>query len=73
VRQLKIWEAEGVAPPVLSVNVSGVQFKSAAELEREVEQSLTRWNINPDDIELELTESVLMEERSTISAPAIPR
>ncbi|HEU4476474.1 MAG TPA: EAL domain-containing protein [Methyloceanibacter sp.] len=60
-RQLKIWEAEGVAPPVLSVNVSGVQFKSAAELEREVEQSLTRWNINPDDIELELTESILME------------
>jgi diguanylate cyclase len=60
-RQLKVWEAEGIAPAVLSVNVSGVQFKSAAELEREVEQSLMRWNVNPDDLELELTESVLME------------
>jgi diguanylate cyclase (GGDEF)-like protein len=60
-RQLKAWQAEGIAPPVLSVNVSGVQFKSAAELEREVEESLTRWGINPANLELELTESVLME------------
>ncbi len=38
-----------------------MQFKSAAELEREIEESLIRWGINPGDIELELTESVLME------------
>ena len=60
-RQLKSWHAEGIAPEVLAVNVSGVQLKNAAELEREVETSLTRWQINPGDIELELTESVLME------------
>jgi diguanylate cyclase (GGDEF)-like protein len=60
-QQLKLWRAEGIAPPVLSVNVSGVQFKSAGELERDVEESLGRWSISPGDIELELTESVLME------------
>ena len=60
-QQLKLWHAEGIAPPVLSVNVSGVQLKNAAELEREVEESLGRWNIDPGDMELELTESVLME------------
>ena len=60
-RQLKLWQGEGVAPQVLAVNVSGVQFKGASELEREVEASLTRWGINPSDLELELTESVLME------------
>jgi diguanylate cyclase len=60
-RQLKLWQAEGIAPQVLSVNVSGVQFKGASELEREIEDSLTRWGINPSDLELELTESVLME------------
>jgi predicted signal transduction protein with EAL and GGDEF domain len=60
-QQLKLWHTEGIAPQVLSVNVSGVQFKSAAELEREVEHSLSRWGINPRDLELELTESVLME------------
>jgi EAL domain-containing protein (putative c-di-GMP-specific phosphodiesterase class I) len=60
-RQLKLWHAEGIAPQTLSVNVSGVQFKGASELEREVEASLTRWGIDPSNLELELTESVLME------------
>ncbi len=78
-QQLKLWHVEGIAPPVLSVNVSGVQLKSAAELEREVEESLSRWNINPADIELELTKSVLMEAtrgtptRYIISAGSAPR
>jgi diguanylate cyclase len=60
-RQLKLWHAEGVAPQTLSVNVSGVQFKGSSELEREVEACLTRWDIDPSNLELELTESVLME------------
>ena len=60
-RQLKLWHTEGIAPQVLSVNVSGVQFKGASELEREVEAALSRWGINPAGLELELTESVLME------------
>ena len=30
-------------------------------MEREVEQSLTHWDVNPANLELELTESVLME------------
>ncbi len=60
-RQLRDWHSEGIAPQVLAVNVSGVQLKSASQLEREVEASLVKWNINPGDIELELTESVLME------------
>jgi diguanylate cyclase (GGDEF)-like protein len=60
-RQLKLWHSEGIAPQVVSVNVSGVQFKSASDLEREVEESLTRWSLNPGNLELELTESVLME------------
>jgi EAL domain-containing protein (putative c-di-GMP-specific phosphodiesterase class I) len=60
-RQLKLWRDEGIAPPVLSVNVSGVQFKGSSDLDREIEASLTRWGVNPSDLELELTESVLME------------
>ncbi|MEX1059399.1 MAG: diguanylate cyclase, partial [Methyloceanibacter sp.] len=39
-RQLKLWHEEGIAPQVLSVNVSGVQFKGASELDREIEASL---------------------------------
>ncbi len=32
-RQLSEWKAEGIAPQVLAVNVSGVQLKTASELE----------------------------------------
>jgi EAL domain-containing protein (putative c-di-GMP-specific phosphodiesterase class I) len=60
-RQLSFWHIAGIAPEVLSVNVSGLQFKSPSELDRDVEGSLTRWGINPSSLELELTESVLME------------
>jgi EAL domain-containing protein (putative c-di-GMP-specific phosphodiesterase class I) len=60
-RQLKAWLSEGIAPEVLVVNVSGIQPKNGIELENEVASSLVRWNINPGDIELEITESVLME------------
>ena len=59
-RQMKAWQAEGVAPHVLAVNVSGVQLKSAG-LEREVEASIAKWGLNPGEVELELTESVLRE------------
>ena len=52
---------EGIAPQVLSVNVSGVQLKGSSELEREVAGSLSRWGLDPSRLELELTESVLME------------
>ena len=58
--QVKAWQIEGIAPKVLAVNISGIQLKSA-EFEREVEASITQWGLNPADIELELTESVLME------------
>ena len=60
-RQLKLWHVEGIAPQVLSVNVSGVQLKGSSELEREVAGSLSRWGLDPSRLELELTESVLME------------
>ncbi|HXG80155.1 MAG TPA: bifunctional diguanylate cyclase/phosphodiesterase, partial [Methyloceanibacter sp.] len=60
-RQLNQWHAEGIAPQVLSVNVSGVQFRGASELENEIESTLTRWEVPPGNLELELTESVLME------------
>jgi len=60
-RQLKQWQAEHIAPPVLAVNVSGVQLKGTSEFGRDVEETLKRWDIDPSHIELELTESVLMD------------
>ncbi len=60
-RQLKQWQAENIAPQVLAVNVSGVQLRGTSEFGRDVEETLKRWDLHPGHIELELTESVLMD------------
>jgi diguanylate cyclase (GGDEF)-like protein len=60
-RQLKRWCDQGIAPDILAVNVSGVQFKRASDLPLEIAASLARWGIKPGNIEVELTETVLMD------------
>lgn len=60
-RQLKRWRDQGIAPQVLAVNVSGVQFKRASDLELDIAASLAKWDIESGNIEVELTETVLME------------
>jgi diguanylate cyclase (GGDEF)-like protein len=60
-RQLQVWQAAGIAPGLVGVNISALHFKGSAELDREVAGCLEKWGIAPDMIEIELTESVLME------------
>ena len=60
-RQLSLWNAQGIAPEVVAVNVSALQFKAPSDFAQMLVQSLDRWGIAPGQIELELTESVLME------------
>ena len=38
-----------------------LQFKGSADLDRDIAAALARWNVAPASIEVELTESVLME------------
>jgi diguanylate cyclase (GGDEF)-like protein len=59
-RQTRVWQDEGIDVPTVAVNVSAIQCKRP-ELEQDIVASLTRWKIAPGRIELELTESVLME------------
>ncbi|MDB5501542.1 MAG: diguanylate cyclase/phosphodiesterase [Tardiphaga sp.] len=58
--QIRVWQDEGIDVPTVAVNLSAIQCKRP-ELERDIVASLNRWNIAPGRIELELTESVLME------------
>ena len=60
-KQLREWEDAGLAPDFLGVNFSALHFKGSAELDREVGDCLKKWRIAPSMIEIELTESVLME------------
>lgn len=59
-RQLKSWQDSGLRGLQLSVNVSGRQFHSG-DLPDQVAQSLAHHRIAPGMLELEVTESMLME------------
>jgi diguanylate cyclase (GGDEF)-like protein/PAS domain S-box-containing protein len=63
-RQMKEWVDAGIAPPLMAVNVSGLQFKTPFALENEITEILTETGLPPQRLELELTESVLMEVSS---------
>ena len=60
-QQIRIWSDLGIAPPTIAVNLSGAQFKLATQLDRIVGENLARYDVAPERLELELTESVLFE------------
>jgi diguanylate cyclase (GGDEF)-like protein/PAS domain S-box-containing protein len=60
-RQMSRWCNEGIAPPVIAVNVSAVQLKTNLAFDKEIAGILAKWGLRPSELELELTESVLME------------
>jgi diguanylate cyclase (GGDEF)-like protein/PAS domain S-box-containing protein len=60
-RQLKAWRDQGITPPLMAINVSAAQLRGGSELEHDFIACLQRWGVSPGDLELELTESVLME------------
>jgi len=60
-RQLRSWQDQALAPERMGVNFSALQLKGSTDLDREVAASLAKWGIAPGMIEIELTESVLMD------------
>jgi len=61
--QMARWQAEGIAPPTLSLNVSVHQLRQV-DFPRQVHRVLERVGISPAVIEFELTESVFVDEES---------
>ena len=57
--QVGRWQAVGLEPPVVAVNLSARQFESGDLLDH-VRQAISASGIAPDMLELELTESLLM-------------
>ena len=60
-RQLLLWQAEGVAIPRVAVNVSARQLRGEGFAEW-VMETIASYGINPQQLELELTESLLTED-----------
>jgi diguanylate cyclase (GGDEF)-like protein len=60
-RQLKSWQKAGIAPTLVGLNFSALHFKGSPDLDFDVGTRLDKWGIAPGMIEIELTESVLMD------------
>jgi diguanylate cyclase (GGDEF)-like protein/PAS domain S-box-containing protein len=59
-QQAKAWLDAGVSLRVMAVNLSAVQFKRTFELEKDVRDILAETGLPAQQLELELTETVLM-------------
>ncbi len=68
-RQISEWTAAGVTAPKVAFNVSGGQFRALSGLERHISACLQRWNVHPERVEMELTETVLMGQSVAPSDP----
>ncbi|HEY3432610.1 MAG TPA: EAL domain-containing protein [Rhodocyclaceae bacterium] len=60
-KQLAEWHEAGRTELVMAVNLSAAQFKRG-DLERCVCQALKEFNLRPSSLELELTESILIDD-----------
>jgi diguanylate cyclase (GGDEF)-like protein len=60
-RQLRIWSDQGFDVVPISVNVSSIQF-SQGDLRKVATEALREFAVDPNFIELELTESSILEE-----------
>jgi diguanylate cyclase (GGDEF)-like protein len=60
-RQIGRWREEGLTPVPIAVNVSSVQFRDD-DLQRTVTEALKTWAVEPELIQIELTESLLLAE-----------
>jgi diguanylate cyclase (GGDEF)-like protein len=63
--QNKAWQQQGLQPVRVAVNISGRQFKHASIIDF-VRQILLDTGLDPHFLELELTESTIMTEPSTV-------
>ncbi|KAF0162890.1 MAG: diguanylate cyclase/phosphodiesterase [Rhodocyclaceae bacterium] len=64
-RQLREWEALGLPPLRMSVNISALQFRHGS-LPSFLAEQMAAYDIDPRYIELELTESVLMHDMDEV-------
>lgn len=60
-RQIGVWQKQSILPRIVAANVSAGQFKLDSDLDRVVTEALATYGVAAERLELELTESVLME------------
>jgi EAL domain-containing protein (putative c-di-GMP-specific phosphodiesterase class I) len=69
-RQMSIWSRAGLGPLQLAINVSPLQFRQQNVLEL-VTRALAESEIDPSLLQLELTESSLLEDTDEVIQPLV--
>jgi EAL domain-containing protein (putative c-di-GMP-specific phosphodiesterase class I) len=60
-RQFRKWRDQGVAPPIIAVNLSGSQLKLGRDFYAGVQTTLAKWGLSPSDLEFDVPEEVLSD------------
>ncbi|HEY9878824.1 MAG TPA: EAL domain-containing protein [Leptolyngbyaceae cyanobacterium] len=63
-RQIQIWQQRGLPPLQISVNLSSVQFNQP-RLSQTIISTLKQAGLSPETLELEITETALMQDAET--------
>ncbi len=68
-RQLREWRDRHISVPLIAVNVGLAQVRAGRELLADVKRSLARWQLQPSDLELDVTELILA--RTTLAQSSV--
>lgn len=60
-RQMRQWRTEGVAPPLMTINLSLTQLKNTRELVQDVVDALAKWDLLAGELEFDVTEATLAQ------------
>jgi diguanylate cyclase (GGDEF)-like protein/PAS domain S-box-containing protein len=60
-RQMSQWREQGMAPPLVAINLSLGQLRKGAELVRDVVECLAKWQLDASVLEFDVTESTLAQ------------
>jgi len=57
--QMNSWRKAGIAPPILAINLSLGELTTGDKFVEAFMQTLAKWDLEPKDLELDVTESLL--------------
>jgi diguanylate cyclase (GGDEF)-like protein/PAS domain S-box-containing protein len=64
-QQMHQWRVDGIAPSVMTVNLSITQMKNGRELVQDVVDVLAKWKLSGADLEFDVTEATLAQLKWT--------
>ncbi len=64
-KQMKLWREQGMAPQTVTVNVSMLQLKGGEAFVKDVADTLARAGVQPAELELDITESMMARAQFT--------